>query len=240
MRSIDFYVSEFLSINVTNVNGMSLFLPYLEICTCRDIDTRCCRFLAFLKWASSCENFSWDYGTLPRYSEHLRSIGNAERTIKDKLSNIRQFLFEDERNGLIPKCVYLTRGRKRSVNIGLVVASKQVVEECKVVTQTEITKGFKKAFLYDLFGLCQSKPFSPGVLKNSYRKLAAVWHPDHNGESERFLACKDAYDYLSDIVTRVSYDMYVSGTRVTGDVSAFVKSVYSRIGGYDALQCAMM
>jgi hypothetical protein len=200
----------------------------------------------FLRWASATSDFHWDYTVLPRYAEHLKSLGNAERTISDKISNIRQFLLAAEGDKIIPKCVYYAkRGRKPKAKTSTSILNALAIPEKKpVFTNTTnslssrfIPKGYRKTFLYDMFGMHSNTPFSFDRMKKSYRRLATVLHPDHeHGSQERFIACKDAYDFLSDTVHRVSYELYVIDGKNHQDVSSFVRSVYERIGGYSTLR----
>src|SRR5580692_8271787 len=49
-------------------------------------------------------------------------------------------------------------------------------------------------------------------LKASYRRLAMQWHPDRNPNNpeaeEKFKACSEAYQVLSDPEKRAAYDRY--------------------------------
>ena len=243
-------VFELLHMEVDGVCGLHLYMPYLRTCNAKDVDSRCRRFVMFLRWASSKSDFHWDYTVLPRYAEHLKSLGNAERTVSDKLSNIRQFLLTAEECNIIPKCVYYAkRGRKPKANTSTSILNALAIPEKRpIFTDSSkvkslnkptlfIPKGYRKTFLYDLFGVCKDKPFSFDRMKKAYRKLATVLHPDHeHGSQERFIACKDAYDFLSDTVHRVSYELYVIDGKNHQDVSSFVRSVYDRIGGYSTLR----
>lgn len=241
---------ELLHMDVDGVCGMHLYMPYLRICNAKDADARCRRFVMFLRWASATSDFHWDYTVLPRYAEYLKSLGNADRTISDKISNIRQFLLAAEGDKIIPKCVYYAkRGRKPKAKTSTSILNALAIPEKKPffannlnVTSANkpmlfIPKGYRKTFLYDMFGMCKDKPFSFDRMKKSYRRLATVLHPDHeHGSQERFIACKDAYDFLSDTVHRVSYELYVIDGKNHQDVSSFVRSVYDRIGGYSTLR----
>ena len=237
---------ELLHMDVDGVCGMHLYMPYIRVCNAKDADARCRRFVMFLRWASATSDFHWDYTVLPRYAEHLKSLGNAERTISDKISNIRQFLLAAEGDKIIPKCVYYAkRGRKPKAKMSTSIRNALAIPEKKpVFTNTTnslssrfIPKGYRKTFLYDMFGMHSNTPFSFDRMKKSYRRLATVLHPDHeHGSQERFIACKDAYDFLSDTVHRVSYELYVIDGKNHQDVSTFVRSVYDRIGGYSTLR----
>lgn len=245
---------ELLHMDVDGVCGLPLYMPYLRICNAKDADARCRRFVTFIRWASATSDFHWDYTVLPRYAEHLKSLGNAERTILDKISNIRQFLLAAEGDKIIPKCVYYAkRGRKpKDTSSCFPVpvkkeSAKRTGHGNRSSRSSVIPNGFRKTFLYDLFGIpytdgsVKFPKFSMELVKKSYRRLATVFHPDHVGGShERFMACKDAYDFITDTVHRVSYELYVSGMKgvnssSVSNVSSFVHSVYQRIGGYAVL-----
>ena len=230
-------IKELLNLRVGGVCGMRLYMPYIRVSTVKDIEQRGRRFLAFLRWASTLQDFQWDYRVLALYSDYLKSLGNAQSTIAEKVSNIRQFLKAAENDDVIPQCVYYAkRGRKPKSSSSTLPALCPVESRVVVGTpQISVSKGFRKTFLYDMFGL--GKVFSYDYMKRSYRKLATVFHPDHeNGSKERFIACREAYDFLSDNGHRLSYDLYINNRTTPQDVVSFVHSVYQRFGGYSTLR----
>ena len=248
-----------LPITIDGVSALQIYMAYLEKCTAKDVDTRTSRYIKFVKWMQDTgEHF--DYALLSKYENYLLRVGNALSTIKVKLSNIRQFLLEAEKSGLLSSCIfYAKRGRpsKQSFVPILLQPNKEIkpktsrgrrkkeqrVAEISEIRQVSATtsrrgrNGFKKTFLYDMFQI-HNGVFSVELLKRSFRKLATAFHPDHtNGSQEQFLACKEAYDYLMDTINRNTYDVYTQNNQSfnTDNVSSFVHSVYRRIGGYSAL-----
>jgi molecular chaperone DnaJ len=67
-----------------------------------------------------------------------------------------------------------------------------------------------KADYYDVLGV--SRECSETELKTAYRKLAMQYHPDRNPNNpaaeEKFKACSEAYQVLSDAEKRAAYDRY--------------------------------
>ena len=264
-----------LPIQIDGISALQVYMAYLEGCTAKDMDTRTSRYIKFVQWMSdTCEHL--DYAILEKYGAFLIRSGNAESTVKIKLSNIRQFLLAAESRGIISNCVYYAKRGRRSKTqtfVPTVVAreessqsqqeqpkrrgrKKKVVEATTTQPQNEVVveqvasptvsseqprslrgrNGFKKTFLYDLFQINDGM-FSIELLKKSFRKLATAFHPDHtNGSQEQFLACKEAYEYLMDTITRNSYSVYTQNTQTSSTVSDFVHSIYRRIGGYSAIR----
>jgi molecular chaperone DnaJ len=72
------------------------------------------------------------------------------------------------------------------------------------------TENVTKADYYDVLGVARTA--SDQELKAAYRKLAMQHHPDRNHGSstseERFKACSEAYQVLSDPQKRAAYDRY--------------------------------
>lgn len=72
------------------------------------------------------------------------------------------------------------------------------------------TENVTKADYYEILGV--SRTASDQELKAAYRKLAMQHHPDRNRGSadseERFKACSEAYQVLSDPQKRAAYDRY--------------------------------
>jgi len=63
-----------------------------------------------------------------------------------------------------------------------------------------------------------SRQATPDEIRQAYRRLAKVWHPDHNHEpdaAERFMALKAAADVLLDVQARRRYDAWLSLTTST-------------------------
>ena len=71
---------------------------------------------------------------------------------------------------------------------------------------------------------------SSAELKSSYRKLAKLYHPDHNPDDEmaeqKFKEISAAYDILKDDQKRAAYDQFGH--------AAFEGGVGGRPGGFDA------
>lgn len=67
-----------------------------------------------------------------------------------------------------------------------------------------------KADYYEVLGV--SRDCSDAELKTAYRKLAMQYHPDRNPNNpaaeEKFKACSEAYQVLSDSEKRAAYDRY--------------------------------
>ena len=233
-RSKEIDLASLLSMEIDGVCALHVYLPYLKEGSCKDMDRRCRRFVAFLEWASSDEvEAHWEPNLLTQYAEHLRNLGNSERTVYEKVSNIRQFLLCAEASDVIPQVVvYSKRGRKPKERPSI---PKVFVGNPLRTRRTKRISGFRKTFMYDLFGI-EMETFSSDALKRSYRRLANILHPDHsNCSPEYFLACNDAYKFLMSSVSRLAYNQYIQGKSYTMQVPDFVRDVYNRIGGYPTL-----
>jgi len=57
---------------------------------------------------------------------------------------------------------------------------------------------------YEILGL--EKNASAADIKSAYRKLASKHHPDKGGDAEKFKEVQNAYDVLSEPITREQYD----------------------------------
>src|ERR1019366_437944 len=72
------------------------------------------------------------------------------------------------------------------------------------------TANVTKADFYEVLQV--SRDASDQELKASYRRLAMQYHPDRNPNNpeaeERFKACSEAYQVLSDAEKRAAYDRY--------------------------------
>lgn len=127
------------------------------------------------------------------------------------------------------------RGRPRKNKVVEEVRD-NFTQERETVSEHIINDVFKKSFLYDLFHITTS--FTEEELKRSFRRMAMSFHPDRDcGSQERFLACKEVYEYLQNTVNKVTYDFYIQETDSVdfSTVDDFVHSIYQRIGGYAVL-----
>src|ERR1017187_3238742 len=72
------------------------------------------------------------------------------------------------------------------------------------------TANVTKADFYEVLQV--SRDASDQELKASYRKMAMQYHPDRNPNNpaaeEKFKACSEAYQVLSDAEKRAAYDRY--------------------------------
>ena len=66
----------------------------------------------------------------------------------------------------------------------------------------------KKRDYYDMLGV--SKSASPDEIKQAFRKLAMIHHPDRGGDPEKFKEINEAYQVLSDSKKRAQYDQFGS------------------------------
>ena len=124
------------------------------------------------------------------------------------------------------------RGRPRKNKVIEQVVN-ETVEETNLNLTSQIENVFKKSFLYDLFQITSA--FTEDELKRSFRRMAMFFHPDRDcGSQERFLACKEVYEYLQNTVNKVTYDFYIqeADNLDFSSVDEFVHSIYQRIGGY--------
>lgn len=261
MADISSTLQFLLQTSLDGVCSLHIFMTYMDKCTCKDRDIRGSHFIPFVKWAYDV-NAKLDYSALTKYASYLESNGEQQKTISVKISHIRQFLKAAEDAGLIRDCVYYAkRGRKARKAIPLAVRHQPIQFRPGAFQSTQDStkkrrgrprknpvneetgnlksqnRGFERTFLYDMFQI--NTIFTEDILKKSYRKLALYFHPDHEeGSQEKFLACKEAYDYLMDAVKRVKYDLYIQNPRGIGfkDVKDFVQSIYQRIGGYASLE----
>lgn len=63
---------------------------------------------------------------------------------------------------------------------------------------------------YQILGVANDA--GPDTIKQAYRKLASVHHPDRGGDTARFQEIQVAYDTLSDPGRRAQYDTELAGT----------------------------
>ncbi len=70
-------------------------------------------------------------------------------------------------------------------------------------------RGFFFVMSFDYYQILQVKPTATNAeIKAAYRKLAKLFHPDKNpGAEEKFRIIKEAYETLSDEVSRNRYDV---------------------------------
>lgn len=217
-------VKTFMSINVRGVNGLHLLMPYISSADVKTADKRAKRLADFLLWAEKLPDFQWNGTAIDRYADHLRSIGNKQNSIDQKTSSVRQFLLAAQKSNVISDCVfYKKRGRKPLHPItDMVFVPRPNVHTSKRPKRSRRPR-FKAGYLYDLFGIDMA--FTDLELRRSYLVMAQTLHPDRNkaeGSHEKFIACKEAYDYL--INNRVVYEMFVKGKLGQGsdDVKSFV------------------
>lgn len=93
-------------------------------------------------------------------------------------------------------------------------------------------KPTKAATYYSILGI--SKSSTALEVKKAYRKAAMTWHPDHNkedGAAAQFMAVKDAYDILSNAVSRKKYD---AGLALEATLSVAPQARGGAFGGYHA------
>ena len=86
---------------------------------------------------------------------------------------------------------------------------------------------------YQILGL--NFKASEREIRRNYHKLAQKYHPDHNGDEEKFKEVNEAYTVLSDPDKRIKYDKgYLTDTDVfillfLDIVSLLLKRKYSKI-----------
>ena len=72
---------------------------------------------------------------------------------------------------------------------------------------------------YEVLGV--SKNASPDEIKQAFRKLAMVHHPDRGGDGEKFKEINEAYQVLSDNEKRAKYDRFGFNAPEFGGADAF-------------------
>ena len=228
-----------LHTQVDNVCALHIYMSYMDTCTSVDKDTRSNHFIPFIRWVYD-TNSKLDYSVLTKYTNHLKSIGDLDKTIIIKISHIRQFLISAERAGLIKDCVYYAkRGRKSNKPTQLVLQVSRInpiPKKKRGRPRKEASlQGYQKTYLYDLFQVDHN--YTEKDIKRSFRILARVLHPDHGeGLQEKFLVCKEVYTYLLNTDTRNKYNSYVEGSKYDKDVKVFVESAYRSLGGYSIIE----
>jgi DnaJ-class molecular chaperone len=60
-----------------------------------------------------------------------------------------------------------------------------------------------------------SQKASPEQIKNAYRKLVALHHPDRGGDKDKFHEIQMAYDILSDPVKRSEFEKKLNEKPIT-------------------------
>lgn len=225
-----------LQTQVDNVCALHIYMSYMDTCISVDKDTRSNHFVPFIKWVYE-TNSKLDYSVLTKYTNYLTSLGELDKTIVIKISHIRQFLISAEKKGLIKDCVYYAKRGRKSSNTPLISTNTSKPSQRKKrgrPRKEESLKGFQKTYLYDLFSI--DSDFTDSDIKKSFRSLARVFHPDHSdGMQDKFLICKEVYNYLMNIDTRKQYYRYTESSKYNREVGDFVESVYRRLGGYSVI-----
>lgn len=95
---------------------------------------------------------------------------------------------------------------------------------------------------YDFLGVGRGD--TDEAIKKAYRRLALKYHPDKNGDPEKFKKLTDVYDVLKDPVKRRLYDQHGSNAEKRGQGQPFppgfsVEQVFgSMFGGFGGFQQA--
>ena len=82
---------------------------------------------------------------------------------------------------------------------------------------------------YEVLGL--KKDCNKKQIKNAYRKLSKIHHPDTGGDQQKFIEVQRAYDILSDEVARKKYDeLQTELKKVTkSDIKKYQKAIENKL-----------
>jgi hypothetical protein len=150
--------------------------------------------VTFAKWGVKPENYEivWDdggkenYRTPNRYGVRVRYLRNnvwqevSCLNYSIKSENLRQCFFLIDR---------LRIAERHGVQYQGLTYSKEIVAASPIDTEKERKESLLEA--YDILGASPDDP--PELIKDLYRKKSMYYHPDHNGNAEKFKRLTEAY-----------------------------------------------
>lgn len=244
MASNEALIMELLKLKADDVGGIQLYASYVKRKEPKTLHRRLLSLVEFMRWASNRRGFEWEGASVTAYRMHLvRTRQLAKSTVSTKLAHVRAFLLAGEQEGIIDKCVYYAkRGpAPKKMRTELAIFEKATEQEKRRAkrekakadaiareTIAATSRQIAKQALYRLFGLPEI--FSETQLKKAFRHVASAYHPDVNKDkkaNEYFLLYRDAFDVLSDVVSRTKYDFYVHGKMASPDITSLVKRANS-------------